>query len=86
MDDKDVYYDIPIYKNLFSFVKQDDKKSNEDLVDISIQDIYQLEPYISYSEEELNNSNKNNNNFLVILFILLLFIFIYFLLKKNKRK
>lgn len=84
MDDKDVYYDIPIYKTLFSFIKQDDKKSNEDLVDISIQDIYQLEPYISYSEENLNNSNKNN--FLAILFILLLFIFIYFLLSNNKSK
>jgi hypothetical protein len=74
--DKDVYYDIPIFQNLYSFVPEKNQSSKKDLVNISIENIMQLEPY--KNREDLEIENKKKKDFL-LLFLLLLFFFFVFL-------
>ena len=56
--DKDVYYDIPIFQNLYSFVPEKNTSSKKDLVDISIENIMQLEPYKNGEHLEMENKKK----------------------------
>ena len=70
--DTDVYYDIPIYKTLPTIIRNDEyTKSNEKekikLYDISIEKIYQLEPFRNYK----------NNYTVIILFFIIIIIFLY---------
>jgi hypothetical protein len=78
--DKDVYYDIPINQSPYSYIKETKNKSNENLVTISVEDMYQMEPYVS----EENRMNINKNNFLILLFVCFFVLFLFFSMKKNK--
>jgi hypothetical protein len=66
--DTDVYYDIPIYKTLPSIIRNNEySKPDEkiELNDISIEKIYQLEPF----------SNTKNNYILLLFFFIIIIIF-----------
>jgi hypothetical protein len=78
--DTDVYYDIPIYKTLPTIIRNDEytkskEKEKIQLYDISIEKIYQSEPF----------SNYRNNYTIIILFFIIIIIFLYnfFIGKKN---
>ena len=76
--DTDVYYDIPIYKILPTIIRNDEytkEKEKIKLYDISIEKIYQSEPF----------SNYRNNYTIIILFFIIIIIFLYNFLnfKKN---
>ena len=80
--DTDVYYDIPIYKTLPTIIRNDDytnskekEKEKVKLYDISIEKIYQSEPFTNY----------RNNYTIIILFFIIIIIFLYNFLnfKKN---
>ena len=70
--DTDVYYDIPIYKTLPSIIRNDEYTNSKEkekikLYDISIEKIYQSEPF----------SNYRNNYTIIILFFIIIIIFLY---------
>ena len=82
--DTDVYYDIPIYKTLPTIIRNNEysntnlkekEKEKIKLYDISIEKIYQSEPF----------SNYRNNYTIIILFFIIIIIFLYNFLncKKN---
>ena len=69
--DTDVYYDIPIYKTLPSIINNDEYNTSKEkkkikLYDISIEKIYQSEPF----------SNYRNNYTIIILFFIIIIIFL----------
>ena len=75
--DTDVYYDIPIYKTLPTILRNNEysnSKSQEKikLYDISIEKIYQSEPFTNYK----------NNYIIIILFFIIIIIFYIFFMKK----
>jgi len=68
--DTDVYYDIPIYKTLPTIIRNDEYTKPEEkikLYDISIEKIYQSEPF----------NNYRNNYTIIILFFIIIIIFLY---------
>ena len=70
--DTDVYYDIPIYKILPSIIRNDEYTNSKEkekikLYDISIEKIYQSEPFTNY----------RNNYTIIILFLIIIIIFLY---------
>lgn len=78
MSDTDVYYDIPIFKSIPPIIREnaaiEQTIPNTDLQDISIEDIYQLEPFH-------NKYYHYTSFFIIILFIFFLFCFFRFFLK-----
>ena len=76
--DTDLFYDIPIYKTLPTIIRNDEYSNSKEkikLYDISIEKIYQSEPF----------SNYRNNYTIIILFFIIIIIFLYNFLncKKN---
>ena len=74
--DTDVYYDIPIYKTLPTIIRNNEysntnlkekEKEKIKLYDISIEKIYQSEPFTNY----------RNNYTIIILFLIIIIIFLY---------
>ncbi len=67
--DTDVYYDIPIYKTLPSIIRDGNYSKPEEKIelnDISIEKIYQLEPF-----------DNIKNNYILIFFFIIIIIFLY---------
>jgi hypothetical protein len=74
--DTDLYYDIPIYKTLPTIIRNNEyskEKEKIKLYDISIEKIYQSEPF----------SNYRNNHIIILFFIIIIiFLFKFFYSKK----
>ena len=68
--DTDVYYDIPIYKTLPSIIRNNEYSKKDiqkvEINDISIEKIYQLEPFNNYKK-----------NYIILFFFIII---IYFLI------
>ena len=62
--DKDVYYDIPIFKTLPQIIPDTTNTQNIELTNISVEKDYQLEPF-----------SNNKNNYITYIFLLIVSIF-----------
>ena len=77
--DTDVYYDIPIFHSKYSYIPEKNNSYKKDLVNISIDDIYQIEPFNNINNETEDRSIHFPNQKKNFLLLLLLFIFILLL-------